>query len=104
MKISGWTRLLILLSAVWVIAVSGVAAYEQLHWVPTESDPSGNQFFFYYYPDPSVSSGFIPLIKGFKAAEFFEALGWPLAALWVGYLLLLFGGRWVRRGFKDKAT
>lgn len=101
MKIGGWTRLVILVSAAWIIAVCGVALYELLHWAPTELNPSGKQFFFYYYSDTSASSGFHPLLKGFKTREFIEVLGWPLAALWATYFLLAKGTRWVRQGFKD---
>lgn len=101
MRIHGWTRVVVLVSMAWVMGVCGVVLYELFHWAPTASTPNGDQWFFYYYSDPSVTSGFIPLLKGFDTAAFLEALLWPLAALWASYFLLSRGVRWVRNGFKD---
>ena len=104
MKIDRWTRLVILLSVAWLIGVCGVMLYEVLHWAPTEVNTQGNQLFFYYYSDPSVSSGFTPLLKSFKTQEFIEVLFWPLAVLWVSYFFLSRGARWVCKSFKDTSA
>lgn len=104
MKLSGWARIVVLVSATWVVGVCGVALYEWLHWAPTGENLNENQFFFNYYTESTVKAGFKPLIKVFNAKSFAGTMGWPLGLLWVSYFFISRGGRWVRKGFNQTPT
>lgn len=103
MNKNGWIRLVVVLSFVWLIGVTGFAGYEKLTWEPTGIDLNGHQVFFNYYPDTTINKGFIPLLKNFNEKRFIGTLLLPLLILWGVYGFIYLGGRWVYSGFKQKS-
>lgn len=104
MKTKGWIRLVVLLSLAWIVGVSGLAMYEMFTWAPTGHNLDGKQIFFYYYVDPDIHEGFIPITKDFNEKRYFRLLIWPLLTIWIVYGFIDYGARWVIKGFKKKST
>jgi nitrate reductase NapE component len=100
-KISGWVRLTISISAIWLISIAAIAVHE---WHHVELGSDG--YFVRYVPRPDLKDS-NPNLEGWEADaipmklevmkfRFLEFSILPIAGLWfVGCL-----GAWIVRGFK----
>jgi len=107
MNKKGWLRLVILLSAAWIIIISGIALYEYsvapspetLSFRP-QSEPVEAYIFLHvigWKLSPSISGIALVLNK----QKLIKYLFLPLVILWSSFLFIYFGGSWVKAGFNN---
>ena len=128
-KFSGWVRLAVAVSTVWLSAVGAYALYERFLWTAAV-DGHGNyartELFWFYYDAPApkididriaeetapgreadfkpgagVSGAFVRIRKGFRTPEFVQVAIWPVGIVWFACLFLPWAAHWVRAGFDD---
>lgn len=94
----GWFRLGIVLSVVWVLGVSAVAAYEYFVALPAD-----NLWFVTYVPSSAPDPKHPNIVWGVptpKVRVLTTALLGPLAAVWLLALAAAMAGSWVCAGFR----
>lgn len=97
MKSSGWTRLGIVLSVLWMLLISGIALCELSSWAPLGK---------IVIMQPAVlTGGFVddlgllekPSLNVYRLAK---ALLVPVFIAWIAVYLMAHATRWVYKGFK----
>lgn len=104
MKLSGWTRLGIAISILWIIIAVAVA-FQQVATATAESYGSLVTVSSRMYETPHVIDG--QTINGETRISFNKVtiavfILIPLTFIWLGIPLLAHAFRWVRRGFRGE--
>lgn len=103
MKLGGWQRLGIFLSAIWILSVGLFVVYE------ANSKPMGNKYFVEMLePDPvgkgnSFESIFadLPQEKRIKTKKIMATLLAPVILSWFLCYLLVWSIKWIVKGFRQ---
>ena len=109
MKLNGWVRIGIVLSALWAIAVICSAALEYRSHALTKSTfiswhtKTGED-----YAHVAQSSGrfadLVPFYASVRFANLFGVLLLPLVAAWIVSYFVVYTTLWVMNGFRTKKT
>lgn len=93
----GWTRLGIVISALWMLATLSAALYELI-----ASRALLGEFMFidFVVSGPSIK-GFVPVEPRLKSAQTAALALVPVAAFWLVCLAGVTTYRWVRAGFRE---
>ena len=114
-RLSGWNRLGIVISVLWVVLVISRVIYEYytrtpfddvfVIWVWTQT---GNDYNVQFPHDPTNPFSAIPLAQdasvlvSFRFTQLAMWLLIPLGVLWLGSFATYWTVRWVHAGFKTK--
>ena len=97
----GWIRLGIVLSAVWLLTICAIAAYEYFIAPP----PDAHWFVSYVpgtKPNPEPPSPYVIWdVPSLKGGTFFQVLLLPLVVGWSVIPLIAWAVSWVRSGFRS---
>lgn len=114
-KLGGWTRIGIVISILWSLAVFGVAATEYYEFskerqqnlllpVPPKGmviDPKAQAIFFEWQPADLLAKDSSSYVRNFhlRGSRFFTAWLSPIIVLWVFSIVAVSAFKWVRAGF-----
>lgn len=97
MKLSGWPRIGIVVSLLWLVAVIGFAFFERFH-----SAPFGEFRFIEFVPyGPQTVDGFTAVHAVLRLGRIAWIGLFPVLIGWVGVFLVVQIVRWVKRGFQQ---
>ena len=97
MKLSGWTRVGIVASALWLVGVIGFACYEKFY-----GTPFGEFTFIEFIPSgPRTSEGLTPVDAVLKLGRIAWIGFLPVFLGWVGIYSVVQIARWIKQGFQQ---
>ena len=115
-RLGGWTRLGMVLSTVWLLAVVSFAAIEYRAFATERAnnlalpappkgfviDPKAQGFFFTWQPIELLAESSSAHVRDFQLnlGRSFAVLVGPPAGLWILIWLVVFLMRWIRAGFR----
>ncbi len=117
-KLGGWTRIGIVISILWSLAVFGVAATEYYEFskerqeylllpAPPKGmviDSKAQAIFFEWRPVDLLAKGSLSYVRGFHLRSSRLFLAWlsPIIVLWVLSVVAVSAFKWVKAGFSGK--